>query len=79
MPATIKSLRAILKEDLLSLPESNNKDTYELVIDSIEEKLGEEIQIDDIDRSPRLGASKNNGKSRPILKFVRYDTHCTIF
>ena len=26
-------------------------------------KMGEEIKIGDIDQSPRLGASKNNGKS----------------
>ena len=33
-----------------------------------------------LDRSHRLGARKNNGKSRPIMiKFVRYNTRCRLF
>ena len=50
------------------------------MIDTIKEKMGEEIQKDEIDRSHRLGASKNNGKSRPIIiKFAIYNTRCRIF
>ena len=62
------------------LPESKNENTDELVIDTIKEKMGEEIEKDEIDRSHRLGAPKNNGKSRPIIiKFVRYNTRCRTF
>ena len=50
------------------------------MIDTIKEKMGEEIEKDEIDRSQRLGAPKNNGKSRPIvIKFARYKTRCRIF
>ena len=49
-------------------------------INTIKEKMGEEIKKDEIDKSHRLGAPKNNGKSRPIIiKFVRYKTRCRIF
>ena len=62
------------------LPESKNKNTYELVIDTIKEKMGEEIENDEIYRLHRLGALKNNGKSRSIvIKFVRYNTRCRFF
>ena len=62
------------------LPESKNENTDELVIDTIKEKMGEEIKRNEIDRSHRLGAPKNNGKSRPIIiKFVKYNTKCRIF
>lgn len=56
-------------------PESSNEDTDELVIDSNDEKMGDEIKID-IDQSPTLGASKHNGKSYHTIQFVSYDTHC---
>ena len=63
------------------LPESKNENTNELVIDTIIEKMGEEIENNKIgSRSHRLGAPKSNGKSRPtIIKFVRYNTRCRIF
>ena len=62
------------------LPESKNENTDELVIVTIKEKMWKEIEKDEIDRSHRLGAPKNNGKSRPIIKkFVRYNTRCRIF
>ena len=62
------------------LPESKNENTDELVIVTIKVKMGKEIEKDEIDRSHRLGAPKNNGKSRPIIKkFVRYNTRCRIF
>ena len=47
--------------------ESKIQNTDELVIDTIKEKMGEEIKKDEIDRSHRLGVLKNNGKSRPII------------
>ena len=85
MSATIESLKCCLdrKEQysrrncflIHGLPESKNENTNELVIDTIKEKMGEEIEKNEIDRSYRLGAPQNNGKSRPIIiKFVRYNT-----
>ena len=51
-----------------------------LVIDTIKENMGEEIKKNEIDRSHRQGALKNNSKSRLIIiKFVRYNTRCRIF
>ena len=62
------------------LPESKNENTDELVLDTVKEKMGEEIEKDEIDRLHRLGAPKNNGKSRPIIiKFARHNTRCRIF
>ena len=62
------------------LPESKNENADELVIVTIKEKMGKEIEKYETDRSHRLGAPKNNGKSRPIIKkFVRYNTRCRIF
>ena len=41
--------------------------------------MGEIIKKDEINRSHRLGATKNNSKSRPIIaKFVKYN-RCRIF
>ena len=61
-------------------PKSKNENMDELVIDTVKEKMGEEIQKNEIDRSQTLSAPKNNGKSRPIIiKFVRYNTRCRIF
>ena len=90
MSATIESLKGCLDRQeqysrrncllIHGLPESKNENTDELVIDTIKEKMGEEIKKNEIDRSHRLGAPKNNGKSRPIIiKFVRYNTRCRIF
>ena len=90
MSATIESLKGCLDRQeqysrrncllIHGLPESKNENTDELVIDTIKEKMGEEIEKNEIDRSHRLGAPKNNGKSRPIIiKFVRYNTRCRIF
>ena len=90
MSATIESLKGCLDRQeqysrrncllIHGLPESKNENTDELVIDTIKEKMGEEIEKNEIDRSHRLGPPKNNGKSRPIIiKFVRYNTRCRIF
>ena len=62
------------------LPKSKNDNADELLLDTVKEKMGEEIEKDEIDRLHRLGAPKNNGKSRPIIiKFVRYNTRYIIF
>ena len=79
MFVTIKSIKrsSSVKERLLTNTcSSGNRKRREdqLVIDSIKEKMGEEIKRDSKDRSPRLGASMNNGKSRPvIIKLARYN------
>ena len=41
--------------------------------------MEEEIKMDDIDQSYRLGASAINGKSRPIIIFLKYNTRCRVF
>ena len=90
MSATIESLKGCLDRQeqysgrncllIHGLPESKNENTDELVMDTVKEKMGEEIEKNEINRSQRLGASKNNGKSRPmIINFVRYNTRCRIF
>ena len=57
-----------------------NGNTDELVIETIQEEMGEAIEKDEIDRSHRLVATKNNGKTRPvIIKIARYNTRCGIF
>ena len=89
MSATIESLKGCLDRQeqysrrncllIHGLPESKNENTDELVIDTIKEKMGEEIKNNEIDRSHRLGSPKNNGKSRPIIiKLVRYNTRYRI-
>ena len=90
MSAAIESLKGCLDRQeqysrrncllIHGLPESENENTDELVIDAIKEKMGEEIEKNEIDRSHRIGSPKNNGKSRPIIiKFLRYNTRCKIF
>ena len=90
MSETLESLKGCLdrKEQysrrtcllIHGLAESKQENTDELVIDTIKEKMGEEIEKNETDRSHRLSAPKNNGKSRPsIIKFVRYNTRCIIF
>ena len=49
------------------LPESKNENIDELVIDTIKEKMGEEIKKDEINRSHRLGAPKTMVKADQSL------------
>ena len=90
MSSTIESLKGCLDRQeqysrrncllIHGLPESKNENTDELVIDTIKEKMGEEIEKNEKDISHRLDAPKNNGKSRPIIrKCVRYKTRWRIF
>ena len=77
MSATTKSLKGSLdrqeqysKRNLFlihGLLKSRKDNKDELVIDTIKEKIGKEIKKDEIDRSHRLGAPKNNGKNIPIF------------
>ena len=88
--ATIESLKGSLDRQeqysrrncllIHGLPESKNENTDELVIETIQEEMGEAIEKDEIDRSHRLGATKNNDKTRPvIIKIARYNARCRIF
>lgn len=62
-----------------NLSEEKNEDTDKKVIEVIREKVGEAIEMEDLDRTHRLGAYKN-GKSRPIIvKFSRYHVRNRIF
>ena len=90
MSVTIESLKGSLDRQeqysrrncllIHGLPESKNENTDELLIDTIKEKMGEEIKKDEIDRSHRLRTTKNNGKNRPIIiTFARYNTRYRIF
>ena len=90
MSATIDSLKGCLDRQeqysrrncllIHGVPESKNQNTDEQVIDTIKEKMGEEIEKNEINRSHRLGAPKNNSKTRPIIiKFLRDNTRCRIF
>ena len=51
-----------------------------MVIDSMRDKIGKEIEKDKIDKSDGIDVPKNNGKSRPIIiKFARDNNRCRIF
>ena len=90
MSATIEYLKGFLNRQeqysrnnclrIHGFPQSKNENADELVIDTIKEKMGEEIEKNEIDRSHRLRARKNNGQGRSIIiKFVRYNTRCRTF
>ena len=66
---------------LHGVKESDNKDTDKIVVKLIEDDLGEEISVIDLNRTHRIGNSKNlNGKTRPIIvKFARYNVRKRIF
>ena len=62
-----------------NIPEKNGENTDEIVVQVVNEKMGETISVEDLDRSHRLGARKE-GKSRPVIvKFSRYITRNKIF
>ena len=65
---------------LHGVPESNRENTDEIVVNTIIDKMGEEIQDIDLDRTHRIGKPKEDGKSRPIIiKFARYNTRSKVF
>ena len=58
---------------------SKNENTDLLAMEAIETKMNIKI-TDDIDRTHRIGKSKNNSKPRPvIIKFVLYNDRKKIF
>ena len=62
------------------LPESKNKNSDLLAMETIDTKMNIKITDNDIDRTNRIGKPKNNGKPRPvIIKFVRYNVRKKIF
>ena len=59
--------------------EKKYENTDNVVIKFIQDDLQEEINIEDLDRTHRIG-KVNNGKSRPIIvKFARYNVRKKVF
>ena len=62
-----------------NISETKKENTDELVLDIINKDIGENVTLQDLDRSRRLGAP-DKGKTRPIIvKFCRYYTRNSIF
>ena len=62
------------------IPESNDENTADLVLKTINEKLDVEITENGIDRSRRIGRKKDGQKPRPItVKLTRYNTRKKLF
>ena len=61
--------------------EEQNEDTDKVVIKLIRDNLEEDISLEDLDRTHRIGSSRNsNGKTRPIIiKFARYNVRRRVF
>ena len=66
---------------LHNVGESENEDTDQLVINTINDNMNEKISINDIDRTHRLGPVKSEeNRKRPIIvKFSRYYVKNKIF
>ena len=61
------------------IKEEKDENTDNVVIKFIQDDLQEEINIEDLDRTHRIG-KVNNGKSRPIIvKFARYNVLKKVF
>ena len=61
------------------IKEEKDENTDNVVIKFIQDDLQEEINIEDLDRTHRIG-KVNNGKSRPIIvKFPRYNVRKKVF
>ena len=56
------------------IAETNDENTKDLVLKTINENLDIEIPENEIDRSHRIGRKKNGQKPRPIVKLTRYNT-----
>ena len=62
------------------IPKNKNKNTNVLAMEVVETKMDIKITDNDIDRTHRIGKTKSNGKSKPvIIKFVRYNDRKKIF
>ena len=60
--------------------ETNDENTGDLVLKTINEKLDAEITENEIDRSHRIGRKKDGEKPRPIIvKLTRYNTRKKVF
>jgi len=65
---------------LHGVPEKEKEDTDQLFINKIQEHLGVEVKVRDIDRSHRLGAKRSDGSGRAIIvKFARYNVRARVF
>ena len=56
---------------IMGIPETSNEDTDKITI-AIAKKIGAEIDIDQIDRSHRVGLKKDGGARPIIVKFTSY-------
>ena len=62
------------------IAETNNENTDDLVLKTINEKLDVEITENEIDRSHRIGRKKEGKRPRPIIvKLTRYNTRKQVF
>ena len=60
------------------LPEKRYEDTDQLVVETIQEKMGEKITIEEMDRTHRQGPQKKeNNKNRPVIVNFLGTTHKT--
>ena len=55
-------------------PEYRNENTNQIVIETLQEKMGEETREVELDWTHRLGAPKNNKVWPIIMKLTRYNT-----
>jgi len=56
------------------VPEHKGENTNDVVVNIAQEKMGIELEPEDLDRSHRIGKFKAPGKHRPlIVKFARYN------
>ena len=62
-----------------SIPEEKDEDTDNTVLKIIEDKVGEPISIEDLDRTHRLGPPQTNKKRPIIVKFSRYYKRNQVF
>ena len=62
-----------------NVSEDKDENTDAAVIKIIKEKVGEELSLEDLDRTHRLGPPKNNKKRPIIVKFTRYHTRHRVF
>ena len=61
--------------------EEQNEDTDKIVIKLIRDTLEEDVSLEDLDRTHRIGSPRNSsGKTRPIIiKFARYNVRRRVF
>lgn len=65
---------------LHGVPETANENTDKIFMETIQQHLGVEVKLHDLDRSHRIGAARSDGSGRPIIvKFARYNVRARVF